>query len=85
MREDSRPRETHGVSFSAKLEARARQLLVELESTPKRQWSPISILEEEVALVLHQIDESRARERAAMGSLLQEECYIGTELLQMED
>ena len=84
MKEDPQPRERHEGSFAQKLEARTRDLLVELEGPSARQWSPSSILEEEAALVLHQIDESCARERAAMDSLLQEECYIGTELLQME-
>ena len=37
-----------------------------------------------MALVLHQIDASRERERDALDSLLEEECSIGTELLQME-
>ena len=37
-----------------------------------------------MALVLHQIDMSRDRERDALDSLLEEECGIGTELLQME-
>ena len=85
MREDSQSRKSPPVSFSAKLEARARDLVVEVESNPRRQWSPGSILEEEVALVLHQIDESRVRTCDVMDSLLEEECGIGTELLQMED
>ena len=37
-----------------------------------------------MALLLHQIDASRARESDVFESLLEEECGIGTELLQME-
>lgn len=70
-------------TFAEQLEERARDAL----SVPVRQngrWSPSSILEDEVALVLHQIDATRERERDTLDSLLEEECDIGSELLQME-
>ena len=70
-------------TFAERLEEKARNAL----SVPGRQtgrWSPKSIIEDEVALVLHQIDTSRERERDTLDSLLNEECGIGTELLQME-
>ncbi len=83
MRKNGQPRDAHEGSFAEQLEQRARNAL----SVPRRKngrWSPSSILEDEVALLLHQIDASRARESDVFESLLEEECGIGTELLQME-
>ena len=34
---------------------------------------------------MHQLEEVRVRGRMVLASLLQDECYVGTELRQMED
>ncbi len=47
-------------------------------------FSAGSILKDEIALTLHQLSGWRARERDMSQRLCQEECEIGTELLQME-
>ena len=83
MRKNGQPRDAHEGSFAEQLEQQARSA-VGVSKIRSGRWSPKSILEDEVALVLHQIDASRARERDTLDSLLNEECGIGTELLQME-
>lgn len=70
-------------SFTKGLEQRARNVL----GSPDRQaghFSRSSLFKDEIALTLHHIDRLRAREQDMMQSLLQAECYIDTELMQME-
>ncbi len=70
-------------SFAEGLEQRARDML----ATPGRQpghFSRSSLFEDEIALTLYHIDRSRAREQDMKHELLQAECYIDTELMQME-
>lgn len=71
-------------SFSDELEERAQKAI----SIPHRQESLISqssLIEDDIALTLHQIDRLHARDRDIGRSLLQAECYIATELARMED
>lgn len=70
-------------SFAEKLEERARNVL----GAQDRQASPFflsSFIGDEIALTLHQIDQLRSRKQDIMQSLLQAECYVETELMQME-
>lgn len=70
-------------SFSQKLEEGARNVL----GAQNRQASPFfrsSFIEDGIALTLHQIERLRSREQDIMQSLLQAECYVETELMQME-
>ena len=70
-------------SFAGKLEERACKVV---DDTIGRNGniSQSSIIEDDLALTLHQIDRLRARGQEIGQSLLQAECYIGTELMQME-
>ena len=70
--------------FPARLEAEARQILRDRLSTRDRLWSPGSSVEDALAMLLHQLEETRAHERMVSDDLLREECYVGTELRQME-
>ncbi len=83
MRKNAQPPDAHRGSFTEQLEEKAR-ITLSAAGRQTGRWSPRSMLEDEVALVLHQIDASRAQERDVLESLLEEECGIGTELLQME-
>ena len=69
-------------AFAEKLEERARNVL----SAPAQHGHFFlgSFIEDEVALTLHQIDRLRSREQDIMQSLLQAECYVETELMQMD-
>ena len=66
------------------LESRAQELGNDLSSLD---WddSPCGMLDREIALVLDQIQSARDLEERLCDSLLDTECRIGTELLQMED
>jgi len=80
LRKESGP---SGRSFTDHLEKRARQLL-QSERRDETQWSPFWMIKDSVALVLDQIDRSRKKEEEVLKELLDSECEIGTELLQME-
>lgn len=71
-------------TFAERLEERARDALSSPLSRDAEGFSVSSVLEDEIALMLHQIDRLRARGENMRQSLLHEECDIGTELLQME-
>ncbi len=71
-------------SFGERLEKRAHKLLAK----PNRQLREISgssIIEENIALTLHQIERLHRRKRDINQSLLQFECYVNTEIIQMEE
>lgn len=71
-------------SFAKKLEETAQEELV----SPGKQFDYLSLnslIQDDIALILDQIDQLRTRGKGIMQSLLQSECYIETELLQMED
>ncbi len=70
-------------SFAEGLEQRAQDVLA-APATKIGQFSRSSLFEDEIALALHQIDGLRAREQDMMQNMLQAECYIDTELMQME-
>jgi hypothetical protein len=70
-------------SFAEKLEERARNVL----GAQDRQASPFfrsSFFEDAIALTLHHIERLRAQDQDIRQSLLREECYVDTELIQME-
>ena len=70
-------------SFAQALEDRARRIVSAVTSSASR-VSTSSLLEDDVALRLHQIDGLRRLEQDTKRSLLQAECDIETELMQME-
>ena len=82
MRQDSR--DSHDESFAVRLEVLARGI-AQNETASRETWSPRSSLDDQIRLTLHQLDQTRARSRTASDSILREECYVGTELRQMED
>ena len=71
-------------SFSETLEERARKVFA-VEDRQIGKVSRSSFIEDDIALTLHQIDRLRARDRDIRQSLVQAECYINTELIQMEE
>lgn len=71
-------------SFAHNLEKRARGALRPNGRDGKR-FSAVSLIEDEMALALDQIDRLRERGDETLKSLLEDECSIGTELLQMEE
>ena len=75
--------DVQGKSFGERLEEGAREA-VSLEREKNRGWSPSWLLKDEIALTLDQIEGLRFRGRRMELGLLEEECSIGTELLQME-
>lgn len=46
--------------------------------------APLAVIEREVALLLGQLDRVRTLHGEMQRDLLRDECYVGTELLQME-
>lgn len=75
--------ERHKVSsFGDRLEERVRDAVA--KSPESREFSASSLVEEQLALTLHQIDELRRRWQALNDNLLRSECDIDTELMQME-
>lgn len=71
-------------SFTEKLENRARKV-VNNTIGRNRNISQSAIMEDDIALTLHQIDRLRAHGQEIGESLLQAECYIDTEIIQMEE
>lgn len=68
--------------FTASLEARARELVAQSDGRdPDALTSPLA---KEVALLLDHLDRLRALEERLTRSLLRVECYVDTELMQME-
>ena len=70
--------------FSRDLEQRAR----DLARNPRRSAEAFSVtvlLEQEIALTLEQLDGLRALQDRQLRSLCRAECYVDTELMQMEE
>lgn len=72
-----------GRSFTERLEEKARNA-VSAQRKRDRHWSPSWLLKDEIALTLDQIEGLHFRGRQVELGLLEEECGIGTELMQME-
>ncbi len=70
-------------TFRDRLEARARDLGGDADHEAW-DWSVLSTIDHEIALTLDHIDRLRELGKQLGRSLLQSECYIGTELVQME-
>ena len=70
-------------SFTERLEKKAREALG-AQRKWNGDWSPSWLLKDEIALTLDQIEGLRFRGRRVELGLLEEECGIGTELMQME-
>lgn len=69
-------------AFSASLESRARELVAQSEDhDPDALTSPLA---KEIALLLDHLDRLRSLEDRLTRSLLRTECYVDTELMQME-
>lgn len=71
-------------SFGKTLEERASKV-VAAPLQPIGDISQSSFIEDNIALTLHQIDRLCARDKDIKQNLLQAECYIDTELMQMEE
>ena len=83
-REEIRDEQVEAGSFSRGLEERARKLLSSRDQQ-RPDVSVSSFIAENIALTLNQIDRQRMRGRKVCQSFLQSECYIGSELIQMEE
>ena len=70
-------------SFSEKLEERYREIF-KTPNNDKSYFPQSPLIEDDIALTLNQIDELKSRGKDTIQSLLESECYIGTELIQME-
>lgn len=68
--------------IAVELERRAKAIIA--RPPPARSDSIIAGLEREIALVMEQIEVLRTTQSRLSKSLLQVECYVDTELLQME-
>ena len=71
-------------SFVEKLERMAQ----EISHVPDKQFGHLSIssiVQDDITLLLDQIAKHRTLKREIMHSLLQSECYVETELIQMEE
>ena len=70
-------------TVSRRLEAKARDIA---RDRLDNLWdsAPLAVIEREVALVLGQLDRVRALHGEMQRDLRRDECYVGTELLQME-
>ena len=71
-------------SFTRKLEERCREIF-KLFDNDKSYFSLSSLIQDDIALMLNQIDSLRTRGQDIVQSLLESECYIETELMQMDD
>ncbi|MCI0624780.1 MAG: hypothetical protein L0387_24565 [Acidobacteria bacterium] len=69
--------------FAGQLEERVRQL-TNATRQPSPEFSVTSLIEDELLLTVEQLDKTRERWRVIEQDLLQAECYIETELMQME-
>ena len=77
------PEREQSPSFVASLEERARNV-VPTASRPARDFSATWLIAEQVALTLDQLDQLRRRGRELGNALLEAECDVETELMQME-
>ncbi len=70
--------------FSLNLEDEARDLVINMK-TRQYSGSITTLLEQDIALTLEQIDRLRALQKGQSKSLRRTECYVDTELMQMEE
>lgn len=70
-------------SFSAKVENEARDL-IKNHGPSNASLSLTSLLEQEIALTVEQMDRLRQLNKDQLRSLLRTECYVDTDLMQME-
>ena len=70
-------------SFATDLERRA-QRIVRAHRTPSGEPGVAHVVVQEIALILDQIEGHRALDQRLKHELLEAECSIGTELIQME-
>lgn len=75
---------THRGNFAGRLEQAARGLGCGVERTPGT-FSIAALIQQDVALTMEQIDGLRTLHRSQLRSLLRAECYINTELMDMEE
>ena len=70
-------------TVSKRLEEKARDIA---QDRLDNFWdsAPLAVIEREVALVLGQLDRVRTLHGEMQRDLLRDECYVGTQLLQME-
>lgn len=71
-------------NFSILMENEARDLVKNIRHKNDN-LSLTSLLEQEIALTVEQIDKLRQLNKDQFRSLLRTECYIGTDLMQMEE
>ncbi len=70
--------------FSSRLEGEARDLMLNMK-TRQYSGSITTLLEQNIALTLEQIDRLRGLQKKQLTSLCRTECYVDTELMQMEE
>lgn len=70
-------------TFAQRAEARGRKIAGQPENRSD-QDSPLATLSREIALTLDQIDGARRVHEQVRRSLLRQECYLDTEILQRE-
>lgn len=75
---------TPRANFAEHLEQAARDLGCGVERTPGT-FSIAVLIQQDVALTMEQIDGLRTLHRSQLRSLLRAECYINTELMDMEE
>ncbi len=81
----NQPMATQYITITQDLEEEARNLVRTLNT---RQYSSLpitSLLEQDIALTLEQIDRLRNLQQRQLTSLCRTECYVDTELMQMEE
>ena len=76
-------RRSRKASLARAFEERARRIVETIQS---RSWdlSPESMVAREIGLTVTRIDRVRSLREEQLKSLLQTECYVDTELMQME-
>lgn len=70
-------------SFGEKLETKTGEI-VRRDRSKEQGFSAVSVIERELALTLSHINRARALHRMLHLSLLHQECYIDTEIMQRE-
>ena len=74
----------HESMFSEKLEEKCRSVLTVTNNRQANHFYQNQLIEDDLALTLNQIDELKERGKDTIQSLLESECYIETEIMQME-
>ncbi len=71
--------------FSSQLESEARDLAANMKARQYSGSAITTVLEQDIALTLEQIDRLRELQKNQLRSLCRTECYVDTELMQMEE